>query len=123
VRFSVLPLVLILGIFMDAPKLLGGWGNYLLFFSAGSVGGAVAVLGWDTSRSIWIKASRWQRALVVAFAVAIQFTWCVVRNYGKPDASFYDILDICGIALVLLLWGCYQIFSRVVDRLWARISR
>jgi hypothetical protein len=122
-RFSVLPFVVILGIFMDAPRLFGGWGHYLLDCAAGSAGGAAVLLAWDFLRSIWTKASKWQRAVAVGVAVTAQFMLCFARNYGKPDASIYDILDICGIALVLLLWGCFQVFSRVVDRLWARISR
>jgi hypothetical protein len=123
VRLSVLPVVIALGVFWHIPRLMGGWGHYLLAVAAGGLGGMVVVFFWDRFRSLWIGTTRSKRILLVAVVAAAQFLWCFARNYGSPDGFIYDILDLCGVALALLLWGSYQIFSRVVDWLWARIPR
>jgi len=121
-RGVVLIVVFVVALSMHAQR-LRGWGFLILCFLVGCLGafGAEWVIG--QLRSVWNRLSNKQHVGVVCDAVAIVLAGSFIVNHGKRDEAFNDFVTCCCVFLALLLWGLYRLFSRVLDTVWARLSK
>jgi Na+/H+ antiporter NhaB len=121
-RGATLTVVLLVALSLHVER-LGGFGVFIVCFVAGSVGGVAAISGNHRLGSFWNRRSTKQKVAIVCATVAIVLLACFAPNYGKPDAASRNLDDCSLICVALVLLGCYHIFSRFMDRLWARFSR
>jgi hypothetical protein len=72
---------------------------------------------------MWHQASKFKKLPIVCAAFALVVVFQIALNFfdKEPTLGIRAALEIASIGLVFL--GCYIVFSRVVDRVWARFSR
>jgi len=120
---TIIATVFLIALSMDVPRLFG-WGGFLLTFAI-VLAILLAYLSFIKPKVVafWSGASKKKKFAVACACVGFLMILNITSNHGKPDASINDFYDFCGICFALLLLGCYRIFSRFLDRMWARFSR
>ncbi len=94
---------------------IAGWRFLLLCFVVGTVGGVVANLGLRKIKSGWTQLPTKLKALVVCAVVTAYITVAISTGSDVFETVFFVIV-------VLALLGAYSLFSRVLDRLWTRLT-
>jgi drug/metabolite transporter (DMT)-like permease len=119
----VLATVFLLALSMDMPRMFG-WGFFALTFVI--VAPIILALQFFVMTPIvvfWRGASKKKKFAVASAVFGFLLALNIVMNHGKPDAVSEDWNAFFVGCFGLLLWGCYCIFSRFLDRLWERFSR
>ncbi len=116
---AVLVVVFLGGLNLHAER-ARGWGFFILCFVVGSAGGLAFILFRDRFRFHWNRQTKPRRRAAMAGIVTLYIVATFVANRHKPDAWFYDTIDVLG---GLLLWGMYRVLSRFVDALNHRFFR
>jgi hypothetical protein len=99
-----------------------GWGFLVLCFVAGSVGGLGFVWLRKQLVSDWNRFSKARRVGLIGAGIALVLVGTLILNYGRPDAAANILLTTGGVALALVMWGLYRLFSRLVDALWTHFT-
>ena len=96
------------------------WPFWVACYVVGFPGGVLVAWGRQRLSGSWTRLRKPQRILLRCLAVAALWSWLVLLPDNRSD-RFLDATAIT--TAVLLLWGGYAVFSRVIDRLWLRIRR
>ena len=121
-RGAVLVFVFVFALSMHVLQSTG-WPFLILCFVTVSLG----ALG-----SIWIKErllSRWhrltvgKRAILIALGTSLALAAIFLSNRHKPDEGAADFAGVLTVFVVLLLWGLYCLWSRLLDALYVRFFK
>lgn len=114
-------------VFLGAVSLhverVAGWSIFILCFAVGSVGGLAMMWARHQLYEKWDRTPRKHRTILIVLAIPVVMLISIASNYGKPDATFNIVGTVVCICLALALWGCYRLFSALLDRLAIRFGR
>lgn len=120
--FVVLIIVFLAGISFHLER-VEGWGVFLLCFVVASLGAWAFSFAKRQVQSAWSRLSGGRKFFVFVSAVALFVVLCFATNFGKPDATSRDLVDLLFLTAGLALWGCYRLFSRFLDWIWLRLRQ
>jgi Na+/melibiose symporter-like transporter len=112
--------VLVTALSMHLERLVG-WGVLLACFLVGSLGGLGFVRARKQLAPSWSRLSKSGRVTVLLGCAAAVLVGVFVAN---PHSASDGATHVIGyVVVVLVLWGLYRVFSRVVDAFHAKSGR
>jgi hypothetical protein len=110
----------LMGVLCFSSTIRPGWPFWIACYIIGLPAGVAVIWVRQSGADLWIRLTTLQRILLRCLAV---FTLWSVLFLQLSERSNRFLTATAMSVVLLLFWGSYVVFSRLLDRIWSRIRR